>query len=230
MVKVSDSNKNPWVISQDSSFGAVSWPISVRNAGMIIVSQVAVLYYCCSVSKTCLTLYDPMHCSMQGFPVFHYLPVVAPSHAHWVSDTIQPSHLVLTSSPLALNLSQHQDLFQYSQLFASGDQNIRASASASVLPMNIQGWFPLGLTEFNLLALQGTLKNLSPTPQFESISSLVLSHLYGPALISVYDYYKNIALTIWIFVDKVMSLFLNTLSRLVITFLPRSKHLLISRL
>ena len=158
---------------------------------MIIVSQVAVLYCCCSVSKSCLTLYDPMDFSILGFPVLHYLPEFVPSHAHWVSDAIQPSHPVLTSSPLALNLSQHQGLFQCSWLFTSGDQNIRASASASILPMNIQGWFPLGLTGFNLLAVQGTLKSFSPTPQLESISSLVLSHLYGPAVTSIYDYWKN---------------------------------------
>ena len=190
MVGVLENNKNPWVISQDSWFGAVAWPISARNAGMIIVSQVAVLY-CCSVSKSCLTLYDPMDCSILGFPVLHYLPKFVPSHAHWVSETIQPSHPVLTSSPLALNLSQHQGLFQCSRLFTSGDQNIGASASASVLPMNIQGWFPLGLTGFNLLAVQGTLKSFYPTPQLESIICLVLSHLYGPAVTSVYDYWKN---------------------------------------
>ena len=63
----------------------------------------------------------------------------------------------------------------------------------------------------------------SPTPQFESINSLVLSLLYGPTLWS-----KTIALTIWTFVGKVMSQLFNTLSRFVINFLPRSKHLLIS--
>ena len=68
----------------------------------------------------------------------------------------------------------------------------------------------------------------SPALQFESINSLALSLLYGPTLISVLTTGKIIALTIWNFVGKVMSLLLNTLSRFVVAFLPRSKHLLIS--
>ena len=67
-----------------------------------------------------------------------------------------------------------------------------------------------------------------PTPQFKSINSSPLSFLYGPTLISIHDYWKKTALIRWTFVDKVMSLLLNMLSRLVIAFLPRSKHLLIS--
>ena len=68
----------------------------------------------------------------------------------------------------------------------------------------------------------------SPTPQFNSINSSVLSFLYSPTLTSIHDYWKTIALTGWNFVDKVMSLLFNMLSSLVITFLPRSKCLLIS--
>ena len=68
----------------------------------------------------------------------------------------------------------------------------------------------------------------SPTPQFKSINSSVLSFLYSPTLTSIHDYWKNQGLTRWAFVGKVMSLLFNMLSRLVITFLPRGKHLLIS--
>ena len=99
---------------------------------------------CCSVTKFCPTLCDPMDCSTPGFPVLHYLLEFAQTHVHWVGDAIQP-HPVSSPSP-ALNLSQHQGLFPMSWLFASSGQSIGASASASVLPMNIQGWFPLGLT------------------------------------------------------------------------------------
>ena len=109
-----------------------------------------------------------------------------------------------------------------SRLLASGGQGIGASASASVLPMNIQGWFPLGLMGLILLS-----RRLSPTPQFESINSLALSLLYGPTLTSVHDYWKSIALTRWTFVTKVMSLLFNTLSRFVIAILLKSKYLLI---
>ena len=81
----------------------------------------------------------------------------------------------------------------------------------------------------DLLAVQGTLKESSPTPQFKSINSSALSFLYVPTLTSIHDYYIHIlALTRWTFVGKVISLLFNMLSRLVITFLPRSKHLLIS--
>ena len=68
----------------------------------------------------------------------------------------------------------------------------------------------------------------SPTPQFKSINSSVLSFLHSPTFISSHDHWKNYSLTRWTFVGKVMSLFSNMLSRLVITFLPRNKHLLIS--
>ena len=79
----------------------------------------------------------------------------------------------------------------------------------------------------DLLAVLGTVKS-SPTPQFKSINSLVLSFLYGQTLISICDYRKTIALTRQTFVSKVMTLLFNMLSRLVIAFLPKSKHLLLS--
>ena len=92
-----------------------------------------------------MTLCDPMNCSMPGFSVLHYLPEFAQTHVHWVHDAIQPFHPLLPSSLLALNLSQHQRSFLMSQLFVSGGQSIGVSASASVLPMDIQGRFALGL-------------------------------------------------------------------------------------
>ena len=63
-------------------------------------------------AKLCLMLYNPMDCSMSGFPVHHYLIKSAQTHVHWVSDVIQPSHLLSPSSP-ALNLSQHLDIFEW---------------------------------------------------------------------------------------------------------------------
>ena len=97
----------------------------------------------CSVAKSCLTLCDPMDCSM---PVLHSLPELAQTPVHWVSDPIQPSHPLLPPSLFALSLSQHQGLFPMNRLFSSGGQSIGASVSATVLPMNIQDWFPLWLT------------------------------------------------------------------------------------
>ena len=118
-----------------------------------------------------------------------------------------------------------------SQFFASGDQIIGASASASVLPKNIffispsKDWFPLGLTGSPCSPRDS--QESPPTPQFKSINSLALSFLHSPTLASIHDSWKTIALTIWIFLGKVISLLFNMLSRFVIAFLPRSKNLLI---
>ena len=69
-------------------------------------------YCCCSVAQSCLTLWDPMDCSTPGLPVLHHLLDLAQTHVQWVSDAIQPSHPLFPPSP-ALNLSQHQGLFQW---------------------------------------------------------------------------------------------------------------------
>ena len=105
-----------------------------------------------SVAQSCLTLCNPMDCSMPGFPVHHQLPELAQIHVHWISDAIQPSHLLLSPSPPAFNLSQHQGLFHWVSSLHQVAKNIGASASASVLPMNIQSWFLLRLT--SLISLQ----------------------------------------------------------------------------
>ena len=68
---------------------------------------------CCLVAKSCSTLYDFMDCSTPGFPVLHYLLEITQIHVHWVGDAIQPSHPLLSPSPFAFNLSQHQTLFQW---------------------------------------------------------------------------------------------------------------------
>ena len=138
-----------------------------------------------SVAQSGLTLCDPVDCSTPGFPVHHQLPELVQTHVYRVSDAIQPSHPLSSPSSPAPNPSQHQSLFQ--GVFASGGQNIGASASASVLPMNIQGLISFRIDWLDLLAVQGTLKSI---PQFKSINSLVLSFLY-PTLASIHDYWKN---------------------------------------
>ena len=114
-----------------------------------------------------------------------------------------------------------------SQLFTSGGQNIGASVSASVLPMNIQDCFALGLIRLILL-VQRTLKSLL---QHHSWKASILWHSAFFMVQLSHPYMttgKTIDLIIWTFVSKVMSLPFNTLSSFVIAFLPRSKHLLIS--
>ena len=95
-------------------------------------------------SLSCLTLCDPMDYSTPGFPVHHQLLEVAQTHVHGVSNAIQPSHSLLSPFPPAFNLSSGS--FPMIQFFTLGGQSIGASASASVLPVNILDWFPLGLT------------------------------------------------------------------------------------
>ena len=121
---------------------------------------------------------------------------------------------------------QHQSLFPVSQLFTSGGQSIAVSASTSVLPMNTQDWSPLGWTGWlDLLAVQGTLKSL--LQHHSSKASILWRSAFFTVQLS-HPYMttgKIIALTRWTFVGKVMSLLFNMLSRLVVTFLPRSKGL-----
>ena len=145
--------------------------------------------HCCSVDKSCPTIFDPMDCSTPGFPVLHCLPEFAQTHVHWVSDAIQPSHPLPPASPLALNLSQHQGLFQWVGSFASGGQSIGASASASVLSTNIQDWFPLGWT--GLILQSKGLSRVSSNTTVQNFSSSAFSFLYSPTLTSIHDHWKN---------------------------------------
>ena len=98
-----------------------------------------------SVTQSYLTLCDPVDGSTPGFPVHHQLPELAQTHVHQVGDAIQPSHPLSSPPPPAFNPSQHQGL-QMSQSFTSGSQSIGVSTSTSVLPVNIEDWFPLGWT------------------------------------------------------------------------------------
>ena len=115
-----------------------------------------------------------------------------------------------------------------SQLFASGGQSIGISASLNISPSNeYSGLISFRMDWLDLLAVQRTLKESSPTPQFKSINSSALSLLHSPNS-HIHTTGKTIALTRQTLVSKVMSLLLNMLSMLAITFLPRSKHPLIS--
>ena len=90
-----------------------------------------------SVAQSCLTLCDPMDCSMPGLPVHPQLLELAQTQVHWVSDAIQPPHSLLSPSPPAFNLSQHQS-FPASQFFTSGDQSTGISVSALILPVKFR--------------------------------------------------------------------------------------------
>ena len=105
-------------------------------------------------------LCNPMNCSTPGFPVLHYLPEFAQTRVHWVGDATQPFHHLSPPYPLS-SIFPSIRVFSVSWLFASGGQSI--GASASVLPINIQGWFPSGLTDFVSLLSKGLSRVFSST-------------------------------------------------------------------
>ena len=251
-----------------------------------------------SVTQSCPTPCNPINCSTPGVPVLHSLPEFSQTYVLWISDAIQPVYPLSSPSLPAFNLSQYQFFLPVSQHFISGSQSIGVSASASLLPMNIQGCFTLGLTGWISLLFKGLSRVFSNTTvhkhQFFGTQPLLCL-----ILTSIHDYWKNHmvcvnsfqscptlltlwtvacqaplymgfsrqeswsglpypppgdhsnprigpefpmsaafssrffttsinTLTKWTFVSQVMSLLFNMLSRLVIAFLWRGKHLLIS--
>ena len=197
------------------------------------------------VAQSCPTLSDPMDCSLPGSSIhgifqarvlewvaiaFSYvhqqLPELTQTHAHWIGDAIQPSHPLSSPSPPTISLSQHQGHSNESVLLSRWPKYW--SFSFSISPSNeYSGLISFRMDRLHLPAVQGTLKSLL---QHHSSKASILQ---GSAFFIVqlsYPYMttgKIIALTRQNFIGKVMSLLFNMLSRLVITFLPRSKHLLI---
>ena len=168
-----------------------------------------------------------MNRSTPGLPVHHQLLESTQTHVRRVNDAIQPSQPLLSPFPPALNLPQHQGLFNESALRIRWPKDW--SFSLNISPSNEHpGPISFRMDWLDLLAVQGTVKSLlqhhsskASILQCSAFFTVQLSHPYMTTG-------KTIALPRWTFVDKVMSLRFNMLSRLVITFLPRSKHLLIS--
>ena len=179
-----------------------------------------------SVAQSCLTLCNPMDPSMPGFPVHHQLPEFAQTHVHRVGDAIQlssscPFLLLPSIFPSIRVFSNELDLhIRWSKCW-SFNFSIRSSNEYS-------GFIFLRIDWFDILAVQGTLKSLL---QHHNLKASILQHSSFFIVQFSHPYMttgKTIALTIQTFESKVMSLLFNTLSRFVIAFLPRSKHLLIS--
>ena len=168
-----------------------------------------------------------MNRSTLGLPVHHQLPEFTQIHVHRVSDAIQPSHPQSSPSPPAPNPSQHQSLFQW--VNSSHEVAKVLEFSFSIIPSKeIPRLISFRMDWLDLLAVKGTLKSLLqhrssnvPILRCSAFFTVQFSHPYMTTG-------KTIALTRWTLVGKVMSLLFNILSRLVITFLPRSKRLLIS--
>ena len=143
-----------------------------------------------SVAQSCPILCDPMNRSTPGLPVHHQLQEFTQTHVHRVSDAIQPSHPLSSSSPPAPNPSQHQSLF----LWVNSSHKV-----AKVLEFQLQHHSFQRNPRADLLqnGLVGSpcsprdSQESTPTPQFKSINSSVLSFLYSPTLTSTHDYWKN---------------------------------------
>ena len=162
-----------------------------------------------SVTQLCPALCDPMDYSTRGFPVHHQLWELAQTHIHQVGDAIQPSHPRLSPSPPAFSLSQYQGLFQW---VSSSHQVAKfLSFSFSISPSSeCSRLISFRIDCFDLLAVQGNLKSLL---QHHSSKASILQHsaffiiqLSHPYMTSG----KTIALILWIFVGKVMSLPFNS--------------------
>ena len=177
------------------------------------------LSFCCSVTQSCPTLCNLMDCSTPGFPVHHQLLELTQTHVHGVSDAIQSSHPLSFPSPFAFNLFQHQGLFQW----VSSLHQVPKVLEFQFQHQSFQWVFRLisfRMDWFDLLAVQGTLKSL--LQHHSSKVSILWCSAFFIVQLSSLPYMttrKTIALTIWTFVGKVMSLPFNTLSRFVIAFL-----------
>ena len=211
--------------SNGECFHSVSFSLSLSPFSSVQFSSVTQLY---------LTLCENTDCTMSGLPVHYQLLELTQTHVHWVSDAIQPSHPLLSPSPPALIFPSMRVFSNEPVLCIKWPKYLLwwckyfASASASVLPMNIQDWFPLGMT--GLISLQS--KGLSSIFSSMTVQKLQFFILQPSFKVQHSHPYmttgKTIALTRWTFVGKMMSLLLDMLSRFVIALIPGSKHLLVS--
>ena len=168
-----------------------------------------------------------MNCSTPGLPVYHQLLEPTQTHVHWVSDAIQQSYPLLSPSPPGYHLSHHQGNFRW----VSSSHQVAKVLEFQLQLQSIQWILRIDFIRIDwldLFAVQGTLKSLlqhlSSKASILWHSAFFIVHLSHPYMTTG----KTITLTRQTFVDKVMSLLFDTLSRFVIAFLPRSKHLLLS--
>ena len=146
----------------------------LNNKNLCVGYFTLLLHLCCWVAQSCLTLCDPMNCTTPWLPVHHQLPEFTQTHVHWVADAIQPSHFLSSPSPPALNPSQHQSLFQWVNSlhevakvmeFQLQHHSLQRTPRADLLQNGLVG-SPCSPRDS---------QESSPTPQFKSINSSVLS-------------------------------------------------------
>ena len=165
-----------WMINDVKCLARVWHILSIQSVVVAVVQLLSHVLLC-----------DPVNCSMPGFLVLHHLLEFVQTHIHWVSDAIQPSHILLpflllpSIFPSSRVFSNESVLYIRWPKYWSFSFNISSSNEYS-------GLISFRIDWFDLLAVQGALKS-SPTPQFKSSSPLTL--LYGPTLTSIHDYWKN---------------------------------------
>ena len=208
----------------------ICWRLLYHKGHWHVVSLASVIFWhqFSSVTQSCPKLCDPMNISTPGLHVHHQLLEFTQTLVHWVGDSIQPSHPLSSASPPALKIFPSIRIF-------SNESALRIrwpeywSFSFSISPSSeYPGLISFRMDWLDFLAVQGTLKSFlqhhSSKASILRCSAFFIVQLSHPYMTTG----KTIALTRGTFVDKVMSLLSNMLSRLVITFLPRSKRLLIS--
>ena len=200
-----------------------------QDTRILILSFFFKLFSSVQFTQSCPSFCYPMNCSTPGLPVHHQLSEFTQAHAHWVGNAIQPSHSQSSPSPPAFSLSQHQGLFQW----VSSLHQVAKVLEFQLQHQSFQWIFRtnfLRMDWLDLLAVQGTLKSLFQYQSWRAsnlwCSAFFILKLSHPSMATG----KTIALTRWTFVGKVMFLLFNKLSRVVITFLPRSKRLFVSYL
>ena len=195
-----------------------SYAHSVHVWGIIYFARVIIILQLLSCVWVFMT---PWTAACQA-PLSFTLPELAQIHVHWVCNAIQASRSLSPPSPPALNLSQHQDIFQW----VGSSHRVAKVWNFSISPSNeYSGLISYRIDRFDLLTVQGTLNSLlqhhsskASVLQCSAFFMVQLSHLYTTTG-------KTIALTIQTFVGKEISLLFNMLSRFVTAFFPRSKYL-----
>ena len=118
--------------------GKIGLKLNIQKTKIMASCRISSVQFSHSVMSDSLWPHEPQHA---GLPLRHQLPEFTRTHLHWLSDAIRLSHPLLSPSPPAFNLSQHQGLFQWISSFTWDGQSIRLSPSATALPMTIQDWF-----------------------------------------------------------------------------------------
>ena len=201
-----------------SSKAVISLPCPSPASGGTLLS---------SVAQSCLTLCDPMDCSTPGLPVHHQLPELAQTRIHGVSDAIQLSHPLSSPFPPAFNFSQHQGLCKW----VNSSHEVAKVLEFQLQHHSLQRNPRADLLQNGLVGSPCSPRTLKSLLQHHSSKASILRHSAFFTVQLSHPYMttrKTIAWTRRTFVGKVMSLLFNMLSRLDITFLPRSNRLLIS--